>query len=899
MTGWFETLVYTDCRPGQGLEGGPGLQFQARSGADAWAAAEVVRRSLLYEPPQQWMLEQLPAEVYPLSLAHSGDGLLVTARGRYLGTEANGSREGNQLTHAVVSTDPAAYGLVRPAQLLGATFWADAPAPTTTCPRVRLDGDLGAFAAETLQGFVRTEPYGEEWLTALLSAVRLVSDAGAAGAGAGAGSAGVAGVDAAGVDAAGAGAAAAVVFVGTDPVPVLRWLAAATLLVPQRRALGLGFKVFTTDPAYAEHRVLAVHPEWGAAVEVDNDLGLLVFDLVHGTHTTVPSAPAAAGWVELFLRADPYDVVDAVEVAGASGLDGRAALAVAGAAVLGIAPGLAEAEEVVGWLAAGPEDVVRAYGGAVAVALLAGPSGQEVEVLRGVDGVTAGGRFPGLAGPVRLALLRAELAAATSATAEGPPTVEEPGTRSTDDARPAPGRRGVGAGADETLPALPEDTAKVGEQGRDLVLAALSDAVGPAFDAVLRLVTRHGVEVAAADIAGSAGRFVADWADHPDRLYAAERWPCRAELLDALRDVLIERLAADPGSAGTVGADWWPVLADDVPDLDDPLSAAVVSAAARHAPREARRRLVDRHLDRAMASAAPMRAFAHAVAVLWRHREFTLTDLELVAARAPAGARLPAHAVRCLLDDHHGPDVDAPTDAHADAHADARALDLCQRLEKKDLLPLPPDPDLVRLLADDGHLDQLCRQLPRAGELRCAELAGQLTALSAAVLRARSSRVADALLAALPRAALVVLAGAPPCTRKDYLDRLPVRLAVTATRVRDQGVAGRRGPDGAGDGAGAGDAGHPAGAAGSGAADAGRVAGAAAASAFCVWRTPELSTAFGRSLPRVLERWRRHADDAVLAEAGRRVARTDQALRADWDRWVSSRRDRRWTPWRS
>src|SRR5262249_59335242 len=51
VTGRFETLIYTDCRPGEGLQGVAGLQVQARSADSAAAAEPLVQRYLLYEPP--------------------------------------------------------------------------------------------------------------------------------------------------------------------------------------------------------------------------------------------------------------------------------------------------------------------------------------------------------------------------------------------------------------------------------------------------------------------------------------------------------------------------------------------------------------------------------------------------------------------------------------------------------------------------------------------------------------------------------------------------------------------------------------------------------------------------------------------------------------------------------
>ncbi len=119
----------------------------------------LVQRTALYEPPPSWMRERRPVGDYPRSLAHTvEDGLLVTAAGRYLGQEANGTREGNQFTHAVATRDPAAYGLLRPAQLWAAPCWASAPAPGTELDPLPAAPDPGPLDTETVRDRVRGRP---------------------------------------------------------------------------------------------------------------------------------------------------------------------------------------------------------------------------------------------------------------------------------------------------------------------------------------------------------------------------------------------------------------------------------------------------------------------------------------------------------------------------------------------------------------------------------------------------------------------------------------------------------------------------------------------------------------------------------------------------------------------
>ena len=175
MTGRFDTLIYTDCLPGQGLRGDPGFQFQAKSAGIGASEMDLVQRALLYDPPTAWINERRPVDEYPPSLAHVWDEsrrVLATAQGVYLGQEANGTREGNQLTHAIVTADPSSYGFVRPAQLLHAPFWTTEPARSTECPPLTDGWQPGPSEPEAIRDFVAAQQDGRSLLVTLLSALR-------------------------------------------------------------------------------------------------------------------------------------------------------------------------------------------------------------------------------------------------------------------------------------------------------------------------------------------------------------------------------------------------------------------------------------------------------------------------------------------------------------------------------------------------------------------------------------------------------------------------------------------------------------------------------------------------------------------------------------------------------
>lgn len=343
----FASLYYTDCLPGQGLGGGAGFGFQARSEGAGEDEQRLVQRGALYEVPVRWMRDRRPVADFPPSLAHLHDGAgtertYVTAGGRYLGREANGYRDGNQFTHAVVTREAGSYGLVRPAQLWGASWWASAPAPTTSCAPVPPHPDPGPWDTETVRERIAAVPDGRERLLALVTALGGLQ----------------------------AGADRRRVLLVTDRGDdAACWLAAATLLLDRERALAISFKIFATDPDRSPHDVVVAHPDWAGPYRRQD--GYLVLDLLEhappeiAPPTIVPSAEALF-WVPLFLGADdPLDVVDAVEVAGQLAREGhpdgravpgeveREAAALTVGLPLGVDPGAAV--RIAGWLrTAGP-----------------------------------------------------------------------------------------------------------------------------------------------------------------------------------------------------------------------------------------------------------------------------------------------------------------------------------------------------------------------------------------------------------------------------------------------------------------------------------------------------------------------------------------------------------------
>lgn len=515
----FDSLYYTDCVPGQGLRGGAGFQFQAVSSGVSHDTMSLVQRTSLYEAPVAWMREQREVADYPPSLTHvHADGVYATARGRYLGTEANGVREGNQFTHAVATTDPDAYGLVRPAQLWEASWWAEKPAPTTKCEQVAADPEAGPWGIDALREWVLGRPDGEEWLLAVHSAFDLVHESGGR----------------------------RVLFAGADVTEVVGWIAAGTVLMAQRRALRLGFRVFATNPRQSRHDVLAVHDDWaGSFGDPARDNGFTVFNLTTGRHSEIEFTDSARFWVPRFLREDPYDVVDAIELAQRfAGPEARPSTSdrlVAVIVALGeTRAGDGRTGDLVRWLAdcpsPQPEEVVQPV---VEAVLAAEP---DLTALRALPGATEWhGVGRELADRGVRALFQAELAQITGVVTDGAET--------------------------GSLATMAETAANVVEPDR--------------MDELLRLCTRFDVTPNVGGFAEGARRFTRWWLENKEIPLDPDAWSCGAEMIDLLRDELAARLEQDEGTyyRHDIMEVWWKILADTATDFTTILDSEVTASA--------------------------------------------------------------------------------------------------------------------------------------------------------------------------------------------------------------------------------------------------------------------------------------------------------------------------------
>jgi hypothetical protein len=524
----FDRLLYTDCRAGTGRGAGGGFQVQAQSAGVDSAQSRMAVSWLLYEAQNAYIIQRRPVEEFPPGFAHACDEGYGTAQSRYVGKEATGGRQGNHLTDCLLTRDPDLYGSIRPAQLWRSDLWRAEPWDSRDCPPFTTDLPLGPLTVDVVGDWLKDRKERASVLARLLT---LLEDP----------------------------AGRRVVIVAADAGEAMKWITAATLLLPARLALEVSFKVFSSNPLRAEQRIVAVPKELNTQLTPGRGDSVVVLDAQECAIDDVGTSERADFLVDHLLSVDdPYDVIDAVELAESLGggsrpgdLDGMlTAWAMTRPTDPPIDPGalarwLTQAEPQLKW------DFGPTVGGLI---LTANPP---AEVLRRLDRDLARGAMELDACVVRVQLLKAELAEVR--TAQAPP--------------------------DEVLTGVP-----LGAQARRDAESELSSAVVLGSDAqvnlLLRLARRHDIEpeLTAAPMRRRLEEFISDWIDRGPR-YDPARWVRREEILDSTQEALRVRLR-DGGLAAVRPAleRLFRYFADRIGDPSDPLDRHLVAAAIADRP---------------------------------------------------------------------------------------------------------------------------------------------------------------------------------------------------------------------------------------------------------------------------------------------------------------------------
>jgi hypothetical protein len=488
---FFGRLLYTDCKPGAGRGAGGGFQVQAQSPGVDSAQSQLAVSGLLYEVQLPWLTQRRPVEDFPLGFAHvSGQGY-GTAQGRYVGKAALGGRDGNHLADCLLTRDPDLYGPVRPAQLWRSDFWRAEPWDSKDCPRFdAADLAPGPLTVEAVADWARSAPERGPVLARLLS---LLEDP--------------------------AGRRAVILAANADEA--MTWITAATLLLPSRHALEVSFKVYSAAPLDARHRVVAAPSELFPRIAPGRGGQRFVLDARTNRCDEVATSERAAFFTGRFTDEgeDPYDVVDAVELADMLG-GGRDAMLTAWALTKPDDP-RPEPEALFRWMSGAEPELLGEHGAAVAAMII--EDSPVAAKLRWLDTAVADKRLDFDPAAVRAVLLIAELAEIRD------------------------GRRVPVA---EVLPSVPLDVSAHWDAESELSSALLLSGNQQA-DVLLCLARRHGIKPELAPPLQQRLRdFVGGWIDRPGG-YHPDGWALRAEILDYAHNELRHRVNTDGVEAAT------------------------------------------------------------------------------------------------------------------------------------------------------------------------------------------------------------------------------------------------------------------------------------------------------------------------------------------------------------
>jgi len=573
----FDRLLYTDCLPGTGRGAGGGFQVQAQSSGVDSAQSKLAVGSLLYEVQVPWLNQRLPIGEFPVGIAHAHGEGYGTGQGRYVGKEAAGGRDGNHLTDCLLTRDGDLYGAVRPAQLWQSPLWRDSSWPQRECPQFDAAGlEAGPLTVDAVADWARARPEREAVLARLLTVLE----------------------DPAGKR---------VVIVSDGPDEAVTWVAAATLLLPARLALDVSFKVFSSIPLRTDHRVAAAPAALFPQITPGRAGGAFVLDARTCTADEGAVSERAAFFTEKFTAdGDPYDVVDAVELADTLGdtrqhLGDHDARLTAWAVTRSDDP-LPEPAALFRWLSGAPPALLNEHGPAAAALILS--ADPDPTVLRWIDGAVAAKRLALDQAAVRLQLLTAELG----------------------EIRDGRGKVPVA----EVLPVAPLDASAYRDAESDLSSAILL-APDKQADLLLGLGRRHGISPDLAALRDRLDVFVTAWMSRPGG-YHPEQWAVRAEIFDRAHDLLRDRARVGGPQSVRETVRRLNRYFGDRADLTDPLDchiqASLVAEGGRAGHLDRLRRLLATIADTAKsASSGP--AVAEAAALQRALIEWNAVDAEV------------------------------------------------------------------------------------------------------------------------------------------------------------------------------------------------------------------------------------------------------------------------------
>lgn len=279
----FEVAIYTDVVASEAVDGVDGFNFQSVSSGLTLGDQQRIRESLLHRVVPSWSISHDELSHPPTCAYVVHEGRSYVARGKSTGT-TNSGRPGNQLTQAIVTSDPDDFVPYRPAQLYGALEWRLEKASTSElAPWITPLEIRPEFEISALEEFVRND----EWATRILPQYLTMVD-----------------------EALGA-QPKKLILLHADLEVVMRWIALGTLFLDAEAARSLQFRALVDDPWRANAEIVGVSPEFGVGdVSAAN-----VLDLAQRTIPTIVASDVARVRAAWFLEQGADDALNAIEIA--------------------------------------------------------------------------------------------------------------------------------------------------------------------------------------------------------------------------------------------------------------------------------------------------------------------------------------------------------------------------------------------------------------------------------------------------------------------------------------------------------------------------------------------------------------------------------------------------------
>ncbi|WP_322613908.1 GAP1-N2 domain-containing protein [Dermacoccus abyssi] len=279
----FDVATYTDVVASEAVDGVDGFNFQSVSPGVTGVDQQRIRESLLHRIVPSWALEHDPLH-HPGTCAYVvQEGRFYLSRGRSTG-DTNSGRPGNQITQAIITSDPDDFVPYRPAQLYGATEWTLEKAPSTTSDSWVTPLEIKPeFEVAALESMVTEDDWAStvlpHFLTMIEEAVTVEPKK--------------------------------LVLIHSDLDVVMRWIALGSLFVDADAARLLQFRALVDDPWRADAILVGVSPDFGRTeLSAANTL-----DLSSGSLPSIEPSDSARVRAAWFLEQGADDALNAIEIA--------------------------------------------------------------------------------------------------------------------------------------------------------------------------------------------------------------------------------------------------------------------------------------------------------------------------------------------------------------------------------------------------------------------------------------------------------------------------------------------------------------------------------------------------------------------------------------------------------